>query len=181
MLLTVFDEQSSQSSKARCCRSAPSARQKTATVLVAEDDADQRSQMELILLRAGYRVLNASTGDEALTHLSIASVDALVSDLNMDRNDGFELIRRIRAHPGFQAAYLLVTTGVMLDLCRLEQLNLKPENYLQKPFSLSELLARLRSGIQAPAPPRCVARAHTGFCGRHATISDELKPVFINP
>jgi two-component system KDP operon response regulator KdpE len=92
--------------------------------------------------------LNASTGDEALAHLSVEAVDAVISDLTMDHDHGFDFLRRIRAHADFQAAYLVVTTGVMLDLSRLEELNLEPENYLQKPFALSELLARLRSGVQ---------------------------------
>jgi DNA-binding response OmpR family regulator len=144
MILTVLDAKPVQ------LQSAGPARRKAATVLVAEDNTDQRSLLELVLIRAGYQVLNASTGDEALAQIGAKRVDAFISDLHIDHNDGFELIGRIRAHPGFQGAYLLVTTGAMLDLSRLEQLNLRPENYLQKPFSLSEFLARLRSGIQYP-------------------------------
>ncbi|MGH7834975.1 MAG: response regulator [Candidatus Binatia bacterium] len=104
MTFIVFDARPFQPIK--CSRPVRDANQKPVTVLVAEDDADQRSHMEFVLVRAGYRVLNASTGDEALARLGMEPVDALICDLNMDHNDGFELIRRIRAHPNFQPAYL---------------------------------------------------------------------------
>jgi DNA-binding response OmpR family regulator len=148
MRLAVFDPPPFQPADIERSRAVRDARQQALTVLVAEYDADQRSLLEIVLVRAGYRVLNACAGDEALAHLSVEAVDAVISDLTMDHDDGFDLLRRIRAHAQVHAAYLLVTTGVMLDLSRLEELNLEPENYLQKPFAPSELLARLRSGIQ---------------------------------
>ncbi|HWP22758.1 MAG TPA: diguanylate cyclase [Candidatus Binatia bacterium] len=116
------------------------------TVLVIEDHPDQRDLLAIVLQREGYRVITAGNGLEALEKLETESVQIALSDIMMPKMDGFELIKRIRTSPAFKNIYLILITARIQENDRVRGLDLGADDYITKPFSFSELLARIRVG-----------------------------------
>lgn len=116
------------------------------TVLVIEDHPDQRDLLAIVLQREGYRVITAGNGLEALEKLETESVQIALSDIMMPKMDGFELIKRIRSNPALKSIYLILITARIQEGDRVRGLDLGADDYITKPFSFSELLARIRVG-----------------------------------
>ncbi len=116
------------------------------TVLVIEDHPDQRDLLAIVLQREGYRVVTAANGVEALEKLGQEKVHIALSDIMMPKMDGFELINKIRSNPALKHIYLLLITARIQEGDRVRGLDLGADDYITKPFSFSELLARVRVG-----------------------------------
>lgn len=116
------------------------------TVLVIEDHPDQRDLLAIVLQREGYRVVTAANGVEALEKLESENVQIALSDIMMPKMDGFELINRIRSSPALKSIYLILITARIQEGDRVRGLDLGADDYITKPFSFSELLARVRVG-----------------------------------
>jgi diguanylate cyclase (GGDEF)-like protein len=118
------------------------------TVLVIEDHPDQRDLLAIVLKREGYQVVTAANGLEALEKLETQNVQIALSDIMMPKMDGFELIKRIRANPTLKSIYLILITARIQEGDRVRGLDLGADDYITKPFSFSELLARVRVGTR---------------------------------
>jgi diguanylate cyclase (GGDEF)-like protein len=116
------------------------------TVLVVEDHPDQRELLAIVLQREGYRVITAANGLEALEKLEAENIQIALSDIMMPKMDGFELIKRIRSNPALKSIYLILITARIQEGDRVRGLDLGADDYITKPFSFSELLARVRVG-----------------------------------
>jgi diguanylate cyclase (GGDEF)-like protein len=116
------------------------------TVLVIEDHPDQRELLAIVLQREGYRVVTAANGLEALEKLEVENIQIALSDIMMPKMDGFELIKRIRTNPSLKSIYLILITARIQEGDRIRGLDLGADDYITKPFSFSELLARVRVG-----------------------------------
>jgi diguanylate cyclase (GGDEF)-like protein len=116
------------------------------TVLVIEDHPDQRDLLAIVLQREGYRVITAANGLEALEKLETEHVQIALSDIMMPKMDGFELIKRVRGNPKLKSLYLILITARIQEGDRVRGLDLGADDYITKPFSFSELLARIRVG-----------------------------------
>ena len=116
------------------------------TVLVIEDHPDQRDLLAIVLQREGYRVVTAANGIEALDKLSHEEVHIALSDIMMPKMDGFELIKTIRSNSALKHTYLILITARIQEGDRVRGLDLGADDYITKPFSFSELLARVRVG-----------------------------------
>jgi len=115
-------------------------------VLVIEDHPDQRDLLAIVLQREGYRVITAANGLEALEKLETEHVQIALSDIMMPKMDGFELIKRVRSNPKLKSLYLILITARIQEGDRVRGLDLGADDYITKPFSFSELLARIRVG-----------------------------------
>jgi len=118
------------------------------TVLVIEDHPDQRELLELVLQREGYRVITAGNGEEALEKLAKEPVDIALSDIMMPKMDGLELLHKLRSNPAFKNIYVILITARIQEGDRVRGLDLGADDYINKPFSFSELLARARVGAR---------------------------------
>src|ERR1044072_3028298 len=118
------------------------------TVLVIEDHRDQLYLLAIVLKREGYKVITAANGLEALEKLETENVNIALSDIMMPKMDGFELIKRIRANPALKSIYLILITARIQEGDRVRGLDLGADDYITKPFSFSELLARVRVGTR---------------------------------
>jgi two-component system, cell cycle response regulator len=118
------------------------------TVLIIEDHPDQRDLLAIVLKREGYQVITAANGLEALEKLETEPVQIALSDIMMPKMDGFELIKRIRANPALKSIYLILITARIQEGDRVRGLDLGADDYITKPFSFSELLARVRVGTR---------------------------------
>jgi two-component system, cell cycle response regulator len=116
------------------------------TVLIIEDHPDQRDLLAIVLQREGYEVITAANGLEALTKLSEHQVHIALSDIMMPKMDGFELINKIRSNPAIKHIYMILITARIQEGDRVRGLDLGADDYITKPFSFSELLARVRVG-----------------------------------
>jgi two-component system, cell cycle response regulator len=116
------------------------------TILVVEDHPDQRDLLAIVLKREGYKVITAANGVEALEKLESENVQLALSDIMMPKMDGFELIKRIRANAALKNIYLILITARIQEGDRVRGLDLGADDYITKPFSFSELLARVRVG-----------------------------------
>jgi DNA-binding response OmpR family regulator len=112
-------------------------------VLVAEDQADIRDLLALNLRNAGYEVTAVADGREALACQTEQARDLLILDLMMPGLDGLEVCKALRAKGS--ATPILMLTAKSTELDRVLGLELGADDYLTKPFSLAELLARVKA------------------------------------
>ena len=112
-------------------------------VLVVEDEAKMASLIERALGREGYAVDIARDGAEALWAVDETDYDAIVLDAMIPAPDGFEVCRKIRAAGRWNPVLMLTARDGVED--RVRGLDAGADDYVVKPFSLAELLARLRA------------------------------------
>jgi DNA-binding response OmpR family regulator len=123
-------------------------------VLLADDDADLRELIAFTLAQAGYLVVKAADGREALRLFAEESADLVLLDINMPGLSGFQVCEAIRARSRIPVMMLTVR-GEEEDLVRA--LGLGADDYLTKPFSPRTLLARIkallrRAGMESASP-----------------------------
>lgn len=110
-------------------------------VLVVEDDPAIRNLMSTTLKSHDYRFLTAPTGASAIMQVSTAQPDIVLLDLGLPDMDGVEIIRKIRT---WSQLPIIVISARAEDTDKIEALDAGADDYLTKPFSVEELLARLR-------------------------------------
>jgi DNA-binding response OmpR family regulator len=114
-------------------------------ILVAEDEADIRKLLTISLEDEGYRVLPAADGMAALDVFQAEVVDLAILDVMMPRLDGFNLLRRIREESTIPVIFL---TARGEDMDKVMGLGMGADDYLSKPFSMSELIARVAAQLR---------------------------------
>ncbi|MEZ4699612.1 MAG: response regulator transcription factor [Rhodothermales bacterium] len=115
-------------------------------ILLVEDDAELRSLVEGRLRESGYNVRTAATGTEALVRVDEQAPDLVLLDVMLPEMDGLEVCRRLRAtHP---LLYIIMLTARTDELDRVVGLEVGADDYVTKPFSLQELVARVRAALR---------------------------------
>ncbi|PRR81065.1 response regulator transcription factor [Clostridium vincentii] len=114
-------------------------------VLIAEDEKDIRNLLKLQFQQEGYSVFTAKDGIEALEVIQNKSIDIAVLDVMMPRLDGFNLLRKIRETYKFPVIFL---TARGEDMDKVLGLGIGADDYLVKPFSMAELLARVGAQLR---------------------------------
>jgi DNA-binding response OmpR family regulator len=114
-----------------------------ASILVAEDQTDIRDLLVLNLRGAGYDVQAVADGQAALQSQAEAASDLLILDLMMPGLDGLEVCKALRSRG--RSTPILMLTAKSTELDRVLGLELGADDYLTKPFSLAELLARVKA------------------------------------
>ncbi|MFC4147454.1 SpoIIE family protein phosphatase [Micromonospora mangrovi] len=118
-----------------------------ATVLVVEDNADLRTFLSG-LLAPHYRVVLAVDGQEALERIAVQPPDLVLTDVMMPRLDGFGLLRALRADPRTAGMPVIVLSARAGAEAAVEGLHAGADDYLPKPFSSLELLARIGAHLE---------------------------------
>jgi len=119
------------------------------TALVVDDEPQIRRALRVGLERAGYTVVAAATGEEGLDQAALHPPDVVILDLAMPGLDGFEVCRRLREWTEAPIVVLSVREG---EDDKIRALDLGADDYLTKPFSVGELLARLRAVLRRVGP-----------------------------
>jgi two-component system KDP operon response regulator KdpE len=114
-------------------------------VLVVDDEPQIRTLLKATLSRAGYSVVEAATGREALTAKSIDKPDLVLLDLGLPDRDGLELVALLRQEP--RAALIVVSARDQTEQ-KVAALDLGADDYVTKPFDTEELLARVRASLR---------------------------------
>src|SRR5213595_332251 len=135
----------------------------SSTILVAEDQADIRDLIVMNLRNAGYEVIAVADGLAALASQNEHASDLLILDLMMPGLDGLEVCKALRAQG--RSTPILMLTAKSTELDRVLGLELGADDYLTKPFSLAELLARVKALLRRADLLRA-AQANAGGEGR---------------
>jgi DNA-binding response OmpR family regulator len=115
------------------------------TILVAEDERDLRDLLTIHLEENGYQVVPARDGREAFTIFRSKAVDLAVLDVMMPGMDGFTLLRKIRETSTLPVIFV---TARAEEMDKVLGLGLGADDYLAKPFSMAELLARVEAQLR---------------------------------
>lgn len=156
-----------------------------ACILVVDDDADIVNAVRLYLEKEGFCVYGASDGFEALDVLEQRTVHLILMDVMMPRMDGFSAILRIRQKRNLP---ILVMSAKTEDSDKVLGLSIGADDYISKPFSPTELVARVKShlrryltlgGAQSGGPLVRVGRLEYDFEAHQLTADGE--PVRLTP
>jgi signal transduction histidine kinase/CheY-like chemotaxis protein len=121
-----------------------------ARVLVVDDNADMRAYLSQ-LLQPEYEVLLATDGQDGWETAVAQPVDLVLTDVMMPRLDGFGLVRALRADQRTARLPIVMLTARADEEASVEGLHAGAEDYLAKPFSARQLLARVRTGVELDA------------------------------
>jgi signal transduction histidine kinase len=127
------------------------AAERVATVLVVDDNLQNREVAEGHLVGAGYMAIQAASGEEALTMLATSRPNLILLDVLMPGLDGFETCRRIRALPGGDGIPILFLTALGDLGTHKAALDSGADDFLTKPINRTELLIRVRSLLRIRA------------------------------
>ena len=121
-------------------------------VLIVEDERDIRDLVLFHLEREGFQVSSASSGEEALRQVRHASPDLVLLDLMLPAMGGLEVCRKLRQDPATVALPIVMLTAKGDEVDRVLGLELGADDYIVKPFSPKELLARVRAVLRRAKP-----------------------------
>ena len=119
------------------------------TILVVDDDAHIREVIRFALEKAGYRVVEAADGREALQRFAQTPASLVVLDILMPELDGTEVCRQLRTHSRVPIVFL---SSKDEEVDRIVGLELGGDDYVTKPFSPRELVARVRAVLRRTSP-----------------------------
>ena len=129
-------------------------------ILVVEDARDMNYLIAKTLTKSGYSVDSCYDGEEALLYLIGAQYDAVLLDVMLPKKDGYEVLKEMRAKKIITPVLFLTARDAIED--RVKGLDLGADDYLVKPFSFDELLARIR----------VITRKQAGSCSNQFSAGD---------
>lgn len=124
----------------------------TGRILVVEDDAALGTLLDYNLGHAGYAVRLAADGDEALMALDEETPDLVVLDWMLPGVSGLEICRRIRARSGTRDLPVIIVTARGEEEDRVRGLDTGADDYMTKPLSVTELMARIKAVLRRARP-----------------------------
>lgn len=127
-----------------------------ATILVVEDDPIIRSTVEYALKRSGFETHGAANGNEALEAASATEPDLVLLDLMLPGINGYEVAERLRA--GGRDMPIIMVTALDQERDKVRGLDAGADDYITKPFSMEELLARVRANLRRARAKEVLAR-----------------------
>jgi two-component system, OmpR family, KDP operon response regulator KdpE len=128
-------------------------------ILVCDDDPQIRRALSLILREAGYEVLLASTGEEALDRASVAGPHLAIVDLLLPDFHGIEVCRRLRE---WSEMPILVLSAIGEEQVKIDALHSGADDYVTKPFAPGELVARVQAALRRAGRDVGEPRVQTG-------------------
>src|SRR6266853_2541076 len=149
-------------------------------ILVVEDDALLADGLTQVLKRSGHAVDQVRTGLQADNSLRLTSYELVVLDVGLPGIDGFEVLRRLRSRRSKANVLVLTARDGVED--RVRGLDLGADDYMTKPFSVSEFEARVRALLRrnaAPSAPWAVGDMTVDFAARRVRVGD--RPIDLTP
>jgi two-component system cell cycle response regulator DivK len=116
-------------------------------ILVVEDQADNRRILRDMLSNAGYELVEAESGEEALTAVETHRPDLILMDIQLPVMDGYEATRRIRSNPDLKSVPIIAVTSYALAGDEAKALAAGCSAYVTKPFSPRALLAKVQEHL----------------------------------
>ncbi|MBU0674207.1 MAG: response regulator [Proteobacteria bacterium] len=119
------------------------------TIMTVDDSASVRQMVSFTLSGAGYGVVEAEHGQDALDKLKAAAVNLIITDLNMPVMDGIELVRAVRSDPALKFLPIVLLTTESQDSKKQEGRQAGATGWIVKPFKPEQLLAVVKKIIGA--------------------------------
>jgi two-component system alkaline phosphatase synthesis response regulator PhoP len=120
-------------------------------VLIADDEENIVTALEFLLQRRGYETRVAKNGDEALSEIESFAPDLVLLDIMMPRKSGYEVCQRVRARPEWRHIKIIMLSAKGRDVEVSKGVSLGADLYITKPFSNTELVAKI-DGLLAASP-----------------------------
>jgi two-component system KDP operon response regulator KdpE len=117
----------------------------TATLIVIEDEAQIRRFLRATLTSEGYQVIEAETGKQGLIEAATRKPDLIILDLGLPDMDGIEVIKKLRT---WSSVPIIILSARSQENDKISSLDAGADDYLVKPFSVGELLARIRVALR---------------------------------
>jgi two-component system phosphate regulon response regulator PhoB len=127
-------------------------RSDTPLVLVVDDEPAQRALLSYNLEASGFRVLTAQDGEEALLMIAEEAPDVILLDWMLPRVSGIEVCRQIRARPEARDSAVIMVSARSDEGDLVRGLETGADDYITKPYSVTELLARVRANLRRVRP-----------------------------
>ena len=122
------------------------------TVLLVEDESAQRAVLAYNLEAEGFHVVQAEDGEEAMLLVSEAAPDIIVLDWMLPNLSGIEVCRRVKANPATRGIGVLMLSARAEEVDRVRGLETGADDYVVKPYSVVELMARVRAQLRRVRP-----------------------------
>ena len=113
------------------------------SVLIVDDEPNIVLSLQFLMKKAGFDVRTARDGEEALAEIARAAPDLVLLDVMMPKRDGFDVCQTVRANPAWQGIRIVLLTAKGRDVEREKGLALGADDYVTKPFSTRDVLARI--------------------------------------
>ena len=121
-------------------------------VLVVDDEPAQRALLSYNLKAAGFRVATANDGEEAMLAVAEDSPDVILLDWMLPRLSGLEACRQIKATVGGRQSAVIMVSARSDEADRVRGLETGADDYITKPYSVAELIARVRANLRRVRP-----------------------------
>ena len=145
-----------------------------ARVLIVDDERAIRRFLQLSLAAHGYRIIEATTGNEALTVAATGHPDVIILDLGLPDLDGIQVVRRLRE---WTQTPIIILSVREAEADKVAALDAGADDYLTKPFGVGELLARLRVVLRrvqpAAEPIFAIGELVVDLARRRVTVAGE--------
>ncbi len=153
-----------------------------ALILIADDEILYRRLVEANLVKEGYKVIAAANGEEALELFSSQSPDLAILDIMMPKLDGLTVCERIRQ---FSSVPVIMLTARSDEQDRVRGLDIGADDYVTKPFSATELVARVRAVLRRTQKNESMANRYFAHGNlridfARAEVARDNKPVFLS-
>lgn len=121
-------------------------------MLVVDDEAAQRALLSYNLEASGYRVATAGNGEEAMLVIAEEAPDIILLDWMLPQLSGIEVCRQIKARPEARDLAVIMVSARSEEVDRIRGLETGADDYITKPYSINELLARVRANLRRVRP-----------------------------
>lgn len=144
-------------------------------ILVIDDEPAILRAMQLALTANGYETIVAATGTQGVAKASSTGLDLIVLDLGLPDIDGLEVIEQVRSMDA-RTPIIILSAQQELDT-KIRALDLGADDFVEKPFNMPELLARVRVAIRRHGQPADAAQRESKIVAGHLTIDLETRSV----
>lgn len=148
-------------------------------ILVVDDEEDIIDLISLNLVREGYTVISALTGEQALELVAAQKPDLIILNLMLPGIQGLDVCRYLRTNPDFARIPIIMLSAKTGEIDKILGLEIGADDYITKPFSTRELLARIRAVVRRTRPREKVEEQRRPFVHRDLTIDFEKYDVMV--
>ncbi len=118
------------------------------TLLIVDDSASMRQMVTFTLRDAGYEIIAANNGRDALAKLDGTKISMVITDLNMPEMDGIELIRELRGRPGLKFTPIVMLTTESQESKKMAGKQAGASGWIVKPFKPEQLIETVRKFVK---------------------------------
>ncbi|MBU1101823.1 MAG: response regulator [Bacteroidetes bacterium] len=117
------------------------------TIMTVDDSASVRQMVSFTLKEAGYDVIEACDGKDALSKINVKDLNLIVTDLNMPNMDGIELIKNVRSNPKYKFTPIIMLTTESQGEKKMEGKSAGATGWIVKPFQPAQLISVIKKVI----------------------------------